>query len=88
MSTLGTTGRGNIMEIGTYVDKLLDTELSGNVIDLSVNLPRDSENKAWGTECAHGNSVTVLAHPDWDVRLRRLCVWLRRCFLQGAPSVH
>ena len=34
ISTLGTTGRGNSMEIGTYVDQLLDTELSGNVIDL------------------------------------------------------
>lgn len=34
VSTLGATGRGQIMEIGTYVDKLLDTELSGNVIDL------------------------------------------------------
>jgi NADH dehydrogenase/NADH:ubiquinone oxidoreductase subunit G len=31
---MGATGRGNVMEIGTYVDKLLDTELSGNVIDL------------------------------------------------------
>ncbi len=34
MSTLGTTGRGNQMEIGTYVDKVLDTEMSGNVIDI------------------------------------------------------
>ena len=32
--TLGTTGRGNSMEVGTYVDQLLDSELSGNVIDL------------------------------------------------------
>lgn len=31
---LGTTGRGNTMEIGTYVEKVLLTELSGNVIDL------------------------------------------------------
>src|SRR5437867_2129595 len=31
---LGTTGRGNDMQIGTYVDKFLATELSGNVIDL------------------------------------------------------
>eukprot|EP01006_Ploeotia_vitrea_P009518 TRINITY_DN22506_c0_g1_i1.p1 TRINITY_DN22506_c0_g1~~TRINITY_DN22506_c0_g1_i1.p1 ORF type:complete len:730 (+),score=431.74 TRINITY_DN22506_c0_g1_i1:69-2258(+) len=31
---LGTTGRGNAMEIGTYVDKKLDSEMSGNVIDL------------------------------------------------------
>merc|ERR1711970_222549 len=31
---LGTTGRGNNMQIGTYVDKMLLSELSGNVIDL------------------------------------------------------
>jgi NADH dehydrogenase (ubiquinone) Fe-S protein 1 len=31
---LGMFGRGNSSEIGTYVDKVLLTELSGNVIDL------------------------------------------------------
>ncbi|OLL25857.1 NADH-ubiquinone oxidoreductase subunit, mitochondrial [Neolecta irregularis DAH-3] len=31
---LGTTGRGNDMQIGTYLERSLDTELSGNVIDL------------------------------------------------------
>lgn len=31
---LGTFGRGTTTEIGTYVDKVLTTELSGNVIDL------------------------------------------------------
>ena len=31
---LGTTGRGNQMQIGTYVEKMLMSELSGNVIDL------------------------------------------------------
>lgn len=31
---LGTTGRGNDMQIGTYLEKNLDSELSGNVIDL------------------------------------------------------
>jgi NADH dehydrogenase (ubiquinone) Fe-S protein 1 len=31
---LGVTGRGNGMEIGTYVDKKLDSEVSGNVIDV------------------------------------------------------
>ena len=31
---LGMTGRGRESEIGTYVDKLLRSELSGNVIDL------------------------------------------------------
>ena len=31
---LGVTGRGGMAEIGTYVSKLLTSELSGNVIDL------------------------------------------------------
>lgn len=31
---LGMTGRGNHSEIGTYVEKLMTSELSGNVIDL------------------------------------------------------
>lgn len=31
---LGTTGRGTDTEIGTYIEKMLDSELSGNVIDL------------------------------------------------------
>jgi hypothetical protein len=31
---LGATGRGNSMEIGTYIDKVFDSEVSGNAIDL------------------------------------------------------
>jgi NADH dehydrogenase (ubiquinone) Fe-S protein 1 len=31
---LGTSGRGNDMQIGTYVEKTLDSEMSGNIIDL------------------------------------------------------
>jgi NADH-quinone oxidoreductase subunit G len=31
---LGATGRGEAMEIGTYVEKALTTELSGNLIDI------------------------------------------------------
>lgn len=31
---LGTTGRGGDMQVGTYVEKLFASELSGNVIDL------------------------------------------------------
>ncbi len=34
MEDLGTTGRGNSMQIGSYVEKMLMSELSGNVIDL------------------------------------------------------
>ncbi|XP_031787965.1 NADH-ubiquinone oxidoreductase 75 kDa subunit, mitochondrial isoform X2 [Nasonia vitripennis] len=31
---LGTTGRGNDMQVGTYVEKLFMSEISGNIIDL------------------------------------------------------
>lgn len=31
---LGTSGRGNDMEIGTYVEKTIASEMSGNIIDL------------------------------------------------------
>ncbi|CAG9812802.1 unnamed protein product [Phaedon cochleariae] len=31
---LGTTGRGNDMQVGTYIEKMFMSELSGNVIDL------------------------------------------------------
>ncbi|HHA18362.1 MAG TPA: NADH dehydrogenase (quinone) subunit G, partial [Methylophaga sp.] len=34
MPELGATGRGDWMEIGTYVEKSVDSELSGNIIDL------------------------------------------------------
>ena len=31
---MGATGRGEFMEIGTYIEKTIDSELSGNIIDL------------------------------------------------------
>ena len=31
---LGTLGRGSDMQIGTYLERLFGTELSGNVIDI------------------------------------------------------
>ncbi len=34
MRELGATGRGDRMEIGTFVEKSLDSELSGNIIDI------------------------------------------------------
>jgi NADH-quinone oxidoreductase subunit G len=34
MREMGATGRGDRMEIGTYVEKSLDSELSGNIIDI------------------------------------------------------
>jgi len=34
VNMLGTVGRGNAMEIGTYVEAVLASEMSGNVVDL------------------------------------------------------
>ncbi|XP_065666779.1 NADH-ubiquinone oxidoreductase 75 kDa subunit, mitochondrial isoform X2 [Hydra vulgaris] len=34
VETLGTTGRGGDMQIGTYVEKMFKSELSGNIIDI------------------------------------------------------
>ncbi|KAA1136790.1 hypothetical protein PGTUg99_000976 [Puccinia graminis f. sp. tritici] len=34
----GTTGRGNDMQIGTYIERTLNSELSGNIIDLCPRL--------------------------------------------------
>lgn len=34
VEVLGTTGRGNQMEIGTYTPQVFDSEMSGNIIDL------------------------------------------------------
>jgi len=49
---LGATGRGEHMEIGTYVEKSVDSELSGNVIDLCpvgalTNKPFRFRARAW-----------------------------------------
>ncbi len=49
---LGATGRGEHMEIGTYVEKAMTSELSGNVIDLCpvgalTNKPYRYSARAW-----------------------------------------
>lgn len=60
---LGTTGRGNDMQIGTYVEKLFLTELSGNVIDLCpvgalTNKPYSFVARPW--EIRKVDSIDVL----------------------------
>jgi NADH dehydrogenase (ubiquinone) Fe-S protein 1 len=60
---LGTTGRGNDMQIGTYVEKLFLSELSGNVIDLCpvgalTNKPYSFVARPW--EIRKVDSVDVL----------------------------
>jgi len=49
---LGTSGRGNATEIGTYIPKMLDSELSGNLVDLCpvgalTNAPYAFTSRPW-----------------------------------------
>lgn len=60
---LGTTGRGNDMQIGTYVEKFFLSELSGNVIDLCpvgalTNKPYSFVARPW--EIRKVDSIDVL----------------------------
>lgn len=60
---LGTTGRGNDMQVGTYVEKLFMSELSGNVIDLCpvgalTNKPYSFHARPW--EIRKIDSIDVL----------------------------
>src|SRR5210317_1574674 len=49
---LGATGRGEHMEIGTYIEKSVDSELSGNIIDICpvgslLSKPNLYQARAW-----------------------------------------
>jgi|TARA_B110000977_G_scaffold147010_1_gene186337 NADH dehydrogenase (ubiquinone) Fe-S protein 1 len=60
---LGVTGRGGMAEIGTYVSKLLTSELSGNVIDLCpvgalTSKPFAFTARAWELKFAESIDVT------------------------------
>lgn len=52
LSTLGTTGRGSKMEISAYIEDILDSEISGNLIDLCpvgalTSKPSAFKGRAW-----------------------------------------
>ncbi len=60
MREMGATGRGDRMEIGTYIEKSLDSELSGNIIDICpvgalTARPSRYHSRAW--EMMQSNSV-------------------------------
>lgn len=68
----GVTGRGQKMEIGTYVEKVLNTELSGNVIDICpvgalTNKPYAFKNRPW--ELRHTESIDVLDAVGSNIRI-------------------
>ncbi|KAL1495274.1 hypothetical protein AB1Y20_017134 [Prymnesium parvum] len=63
VNMLGTVGRGNAMEIGTYVGMALNSEMSGNVVDLCpvgalTSKPNAFTARAW--EYRSTSSIDVL----------------------------
>jgi NADH dehydrogenase (ubiquinone) Fe-S protein 1 len=69
---LGSTGRGNSLEIGTYLETTLDTELSGNVIDLCpvgalTSKPYAFRARPW--ELQHTESIDVLNAMGSNIRV-------------------
>ncbi|KAJ3134690.1 hypothetical protein HK100_003411 [Physocladia obscura] len=69
---LGTSGRGNDMQIGTYVEKALNTEMSGNVIDLCpvgalTNKPYAFNARPW--ELKKTESIDVLDAIGSNIRI-------------------
>ena len=69
---LGSTGRGNDMQIGTYLEKNLDSEMSGNVIDLCpvgalTSKPYAFRARPW--ELQHSESVDILDGLGSNIRV-------------------
>ncbi|KAK2749208.1 NADH dehydrogenase (ubiquinone) 78K chain precursor, 5-prime end [Myotisia sp. PD_48] len=69
---LGTAGRGNDMQIGTYLEKTLDSELSGNVIDLCpvgalTSKPYAFRARPW--ELKHTESIDILDALGSNIRI-------------------
>ena len=69
---LGSTGRGNDMQIGTYLEKSLDSEMSGNVIDLCpvgalTSKPYAFRARPW--ELQHFESIDVLDGLGSNIRV-------------------
>ncbi|KAF2471397.1 NADH-quinone oxidoreductase [Lindgomyces ingoldianus] len=68
----GSTGRGNDLQIGTYLERALDTELSGNVIDLCpvgalTSKPYAFKARPW--ELYHTESIDVLDGLGSNIRI-------------------
>lgn len=69
---LGTTGRGNDMQIGMYVEKTMNSELSGNIVDLCpvgalTSKPYSYTARPW--ELKSTESVDVLDAVGSNIRI-------------------
>ncbi|KAM3964522.1 NADH-ubiquinone oxidoreductase 75 kDa subunit, mitochondrial [Aphomia sociella] len=63
LDVLGTTGRGSDMLVGTYVDKMFLSELSGNIIDLCpvgslTAIPYMFKARPWEVKTANSIDIT------------------------------
>lgn len=72
VDALGTTGRGNDMQIGTYIEKTLNSEMSGNIIDLCpvgalTSKPYAFEARPW--ELKNTESIDVLDAIGSNIRV-------------------
>ena len=61
---LGTTGRGSDMQIGTYVERLFASELSGNVIDICpvgalTSKPYSFVARPWELRCVRTTALLL-----------------------------
>jgi NADH dehydrogenase (ubiquinone) Fe-S protein 1 len=78
---LGSTGRGNTMEIGTYLERNLDTELSGNVADLcpvGALLPKPGAFSYRPWELTKFESIDVLNGLGSNIRVDARGVEIKR----------
>ncbi|KAL7415972.1 Ndufs1, NADH-ubiquinone oxidoreductase 75kD subunit (775) [Mrakia frigida] len=69
---LGTTGRGNDLQIGMYVEKVMDSEMSGNIVDLCpvgalTSKPYAFQARPW--ELKKTESVDVLDAVGSNIRI-------------------
>ncbi|KGB74195.1 NADH dehydrogenase (quinone) G subunit [Cryptococcus deuterogattii R265] len=69
---LGTTGRGNDLQIGMYIEKTMDSEMSGNIIDLCpvgalTSKPYAFQARPW--ELKKTESVDVLDAVGANIRV-------------------
>lgn len=69
---LGTTGRGNDLQIGMYVEKTMNSELSGNVVDLCpvgalTSKPYAFHARSW--ELKHTDSIDVMDAVGSNIRV-------------------
>ncbi|GBE83478.1 NADH-ubiquinone oxidoreductase [Sparassis latifolia] len=83
----GTTGRGNDLQIGMYVEKTMDSELSGNVVDLCpvgalTSKPYAFHARSW--ELKHTDSIDVLDALGSNIRVDSRGVQVMR--IQPRPN--